>query len=104
VLVGINAWFVMTREAGPDPEAEALHSVEDAVGVCSDAVLSQLSARNPSILGVGRTDYLQGGEYEVRLPVALRTGGRRSEAEVLCQLQFAVETGWIVEDVSVDPT
>ena len=103
LLAGISLWVRFTRETGPDPEVEALHSQEDAIGVCTDAVLSQLSARSPSILGIGRTDYLQGGEYDVRFPVALRTGSSRAESEVLCQVQFTAETGWIVEDVTVEP-
>ena len=103
VLVALNVWFVATREVGPDPEVEALHSEEEAVGVCREAVESRFAARNPSIVGLGRTEYLQGGEYDVRLEVELRDGTRRTRDEVLCQLQFTAETGWIVEDVSLDP-
>jgi hypothetical protein len=102
VLVAFNVWFIATREAGPDPGVEALHSEEEAVRVCSEAVESQFTARSPSIVGLGRTQYLQGGEYEVRLAVELRDGARRTSSEVLCQLQFTAETGWIVEDVSLD--
>ena len=103
VLVAFNVWFVVTRDRGPDPEVEALHSEEEAVRVCSEAVESRLAARNPSILGPGRPEYLQGGEYEVRLAVELWDRARRTRNEVLCQLQFTADTGWIVEDVSLDP-
>ena len=103
VLLALNVWFTATREVGPDPSVEALHSEEDAVRICSEAVESRLAARNPSILGPGQPDYLQGGEYEVRLAVELQDGIRRTSDEVLCQLQFTAETGWIVEDVSLDP-
>ena len=103
VLVALNGWFAVTREVGPDPEVEALHSEEEVVRVCHEAVESRLAARNPSILSPGRPDYLQGGEYEVRLALELQDGIRRTSDEVLCQLQFRAETGWIVEDVSLDP-
>jgi len=102
-LLALNVFFAITREVGPDPEVEALHSEEDAVRVCIEAVESRLAARNPSILSPGRSDYLQGGEYEVRVAVALRSGAGRTRNQVLCQLQFTAETGWIVEDVSLDP-
>ncbi len=103
VLVALNLWATATREVGPDPEVEALHSEEEAVRVCREAVESRLAARNPSIVGPGGPEYLQGGEYEVRLAVELQDGRRRTRDEVLCQLQFTAETGWIVEDVSLDP-
>ncbi len=103
VLVAFNVWFVVTRDVGPDLEVEALHSEEEAVRVCSEAVESRFAARNPSIVGLGRTEYLQGGEYEVRLVVELQECTRRTSDPVLCQLQFTAETGWIVEDVSLDP-
>ncbi len=102
VLVAFNLWFVATREVGPDPEVEALHSEEEAVRVCSEAVESRFAARNPSIGGLGRTEYLQGGEYEVRLAVELQGGAGRTRNQVLCQLQFTAETGWMVEDVSLE--
>ena len=54
-------------------------------------------------MGFGRPEYLQGGEYEVRLAVELQDGRFRTRNEVLCQLQFTAETEWIVEDVSLDP-
>ena len=101
-LVAVNVWLAVTREVGPDPGVEALHSEEDAVRVCSEAVESRLAARNPAIVG-GRPDYLQGGEYEVRLAVELRDGTRRAKNEVLCEVQFRAETGWTVENVSLNP-
>lgn len=88
VLVAVNVWFVVTREVGPDRDLEALHSGEEAVRVCGEAVESRLAARNPSIVGPGRPDYLQGGEYEVRLAIELRDGARRTRNEVVCELQF----------------
>ncbi len=103
VLVALNLWATVTRDVGPDPEVEALHSEEEAVRVCREAVESRLAARNPSIVGFGRPEYLQGGEYEVRLAVELQDGRFRTRNEVLCQLQFTAETEWIVEDVSLDP-
>jgi len=48
-------------------------------------------------------EYLQGGEYEVRLVVELDDDGFRTGEVVLCQVQFTAETGWIVEDVSLGP-
>ena len=67
------------------------------------AVESRLAARDPTIVDPGRPEYLQGGEYDVRLAVALDEGTLRTRNEVLCQVQFTSETGWIVEDVSLDP-
>jgi len=92
----------MNTEAGPDPEVEALHSEEEAALVCLEAVRSELAAQRPSFLHAGRTEYLQGGEYEVQFDVELRDGSRRVSKGVLCQVQFSVEAGWIVEDVSLD--
>ena len=103
VLVALNLWATATREVGPDPEVEALHSEEEAVRVCREAVESRFAAQSLSIVGSGRPEYLQGGEYDVRLAVELQDGIRRTSDEALCQLQFTAETGWIVEDVSLDP-
>ena len=58
VLVALNFWFSATRDVGPDPEVEALHSEEAAVRVCGEAVESRFAARNPSITGLGQTEYL----------------------------------------------
>ena len=102
-LLALNVWATMTREVGPDPEVEVLHSEEEAVRVCIEAVESRLAARNPSIVGEGQVDYLQGGEYEVRFVVELRGNAVRTGNLVVCQLQFTAATGWIVEDVSVNP-
>lgn len=102
-LLALNVWFTMTNEVGPDPEFEALHSEKDAIRICVEAVEARLAARSPSILGPGRPDYLGGGEYEVRLALELRNGAFGTRNEVVCQLQFTAETGWIVEDVSIDP-
>ena len=33
-LVVVNVYSVMTRETGPPPELEALHSSEDAIKQC----------------------------------------------------------------------
>ncbi len=101
LLVAVNILIYMTRDDGPDPEVEALHSEEAAVDVCREAVGSRLAGRRPSIVGPGRPEYLQGGEYEVRLLVELQAGARRTEDDVLCQLQFTAETGWVVEDMSL---
>jgi hypothetical protein len=103
VLVGLNVWRGATSEDGPDPEAEALHSEEEAVRVCRDAVQSRFAARDPSIVPPEQPEYLQGGEYEVRLVVELDAGGSRTGEVVLCQVQFTAETGWIVEEVSLGP-
>ena len=103
VLLAVNVWAAVTRETGPDPEVEALHSPEETGLFCAEAVESRMAAQNPSIMGPGRSEYLQGGEYKVRLPVELRDGAGRARNVVLCQLQFTAETGWIVEDVSLDP-
>jgi len=102
VLAAINVWAVANRDVGPDPAAEALHSEEEAVLVCREAVESRLADRNPSIVGLGRSEYLQGGEYEVWLVVELQAGAGRIADQVLCQLQFTPEAGWIVEDVTLE--
>jgi len=102
VLAAINVWAVANRDLGPDPAAEALHSEEEAVLVCREAVESRLADRSPSIVGLGPSEYLQGGEYEVWLVVELQAGAARIADQILCQLQFTVETGWIVEDVTLE--
>ena len=102
VLGAINVWAVANRDFGPDPAAEALHSEEEAVLVCREAVESRLADRSPSIVGLGPSEYLQGGEYEVWLVVELQAGAVRAADQVLCQLQFTVETGWIVEDLTLE--
>ena len=102
VLAAINVWAVANRDVGPDPTVEALHSEEEAVLVCREAVESRLAARNPSIVGLGPSEYLQGGEYEVWLVVELQDGAGRTADQILCQLQFTPERGWIVEDVTLE--
>ena len=103
VLVVVNVWRGATVEDGPDPEAEALHSEEEAVRVCREAVQSRFAAQGPSIVPPEQPEYLQGGEYEVRLVVELDDDGFRTGRVVLCQAQFTAETGWVVEDVSLGP-
>ena len=56
---------------------------------------------DPTFLGPGRPEYLQGGEYDVWLNVEVQEGRRRTRDDILCQVQFTVETGWIVEEISV---
>ncbi len=102
-LLAINVWAITTRDVGPDPEVEALHSEEEAVRVCTEALESRLAARNPNIVDSGQADYLQGGEYVVRFVVELGGTAGRTGNLVVCQLQFTPETGWLVEDLSVDP-
>lgn len=102
VLLVLNVWRGLTSDVGPDPEVEALHSQEEAIRICRDAVESRFAAQDPSIAGPGQSEYLQGGEYDVRLVVELDDGSFRIGNEVLCQVQFTAETGWIVEDVSLD--
>lgn len=104
VLVAVNAWRSMTIDVGPDPAVEALHSEEEAVLACREAVESRLATQDPLIVGPGRSEYLQGGEYDIWLAVELRDGTRRTRADVLCEVQFTAETGWSVEDVSLDPS
>ena len=52
--------------------------------------------RHPPVVVLGAT-------YEVRMVVELDDRTLRTTDEVLCQVQFTAETGWIVEDVSLDP-
>lgn len=102
-LVALNVWVAVNRNVGPDPEVEALHSEQEAVRVCREEVESRFASRDPSVVGPGRPEYLQGGEYAVRLAVEFQGSAPRARGEVSCQLQFTAETGWIVEDVSLDP-
>lgn len=99
VLLALNVWRSLNRDFGPDPEVEALHSEAAAIDVCVEAVKSQLV--DPTFLGPGRPEYLQGGEYDVWLNVEVQEGRRRTRDDILCQVQFTVETGWIVEEISV---
>ena len=56
----------MTRETGPPPELEALHSSEDAIRQCREGIESRLSDRSGTVQGLLEAEYLQGGEYKVR--------------------------------------
>ena len=103
LLVVLNLWRGLSSDEGPDPWVEALHSEEEAVRICREAVTSQFADRDPSIVRPGLPVYLQGGEYDVRMAVELDDRTLRTTDEVLCQVQFTAETGWIVEDVSLDP-
>ena len=98
-------WFAdivgYTDLSSRDEEA-ALAVVDELQLLAREEVESRWASQNPSIVGPGRPEYLQGGEYNVRLAVELQDGTVRAGREVLCQLQFTAATGWIPEDVSLD--
>ena len=101
VLGAISIYTVMTRETGPAPELEALHSLEDAIAQCQEGIESRLSDRDGRVQGSLEVEYLQGGEYVVRGAVSLMEGRRRITSPVLCEAQFRPENGWTLEHVEL---
>ncbi len=101
VLVVVSLYSVMTRETGPPPELEALHSSEDAIGQCLAGIESRLSDLGVTIQGVLEAEYLQGGEYEVRGVVSVVEARVRVTRPVLCEAQFRPDGGWTIENVEV---
>ena len=97
----ISVYTVLTRETGPAPELEALHSAEDAIAKCREGIESRLSDRSATVQGLLEAEYLQGGEYRVRGAVSVVDGRRRVTSSVLCEAQFRSESGWTIEHVEV---
>ena len=101
VFVVVSVYAAMTRETGPPPELEALHSSEDAIGQCLAGIESRLSDLGVTIQGVLEAEYLQGGEYEVRGVVSVVEARIRVTRPVLCEAQFRPDGGWTIENVEV---
>jgi hypothetical protein len=101
VLIVLNVYSVMTREDGPPPEIEALHSAQDAIRQCRENIESSLSDRGGKVQEPLEAEYLQGGEYEVRGTVTIMEGNGRATAPILCEAQFRPERGWRIEYVEV---
>ncbi len=101
-LVVVNVYSVNTRETGPLPELEALHSLEDAVNQCREGIESTLSDRGGTVQGSLEAEYLQGGEYLVRGAVSVVEGRRRVGRPILCEAHFR-KGGWTIEDVVLGP-
>ncbi len=91
----------MTRETGPPPELEALHSSEDAIRQCREGIESRLSDVGATVQGELVAAYLEGGEYDVRGRVSVLQAGGRVTRPVLCEAQFRPEGGWTIEHVEV---
>ena len=96
-LAAANVWQGMSRDVGPDPEQEALHSPEEAAQRCRVAIDSAFADREPEIVSRLEVEYLQGGEYEVTGTLDVLNGRARARQAVLCELQFTAEAGWRVE-------
>ena len=101
VLVVVSVYSLTTRETGPPPELEALHSSEDAIRQCREGIESRLSDLGVTIQGVLEAEYLRGGEYEVRGVVSVVEARVRVTRPVLCEAQFRPEGGWTIENVEV---
>ena len=101
VLVAVNVYLVMTRETGPPPELEALHSSEDAIRHCREGIEGRLSGSSGTVQGSLEAEYLQGGEYTVRGAVTVMEGRSRVTRPVFCEAQFRPEGGWTIENVEV---
>ena len=99
VLVVVNVYLAMTRETGPPPELEALHSSEEAIRLCREGIESRLSDRGGRVQGSLEAEYLQGGEYVVRGAVSVVEGRRRVTWPARCEAQFRPESGWKIEHV-----
>ena len=104
VLGVANVWQATSRDVGPDPELEALHSPQAAIRLCGEAFDSVFAGQNPSIVGTPEAFYLQGGEYEIVAAVELLEGRSRDRRGARCEIQFSAETGWQVEHVELDPS
>ena len=100
-LVVVNVYSVNTRETGPPPELEALHSLEDAVNQCREGIESTLSDRGGTVQGLLEAEYLGGGEYEVSGVVSVVERRGRVNRRVFCEAQFRPEGGWTIEHVEV---
>jgi len=100
-LVVVSAYSIITRETGPPPEVEALHSSEDAIGQCREGIESRLSDRGARVQGLLTAEYLGGGEYAVRGAVSVVGASGRVARPVLCEAQFRPEEGWTIEHVEV---
>ncbi len=102
ILLGVvSVYSAMTRETGPPPELEALHSSEEAIGQCRQGIESRLSDRGGTVQRLLEVEYLQGGEYVVRGAVSVVEGGIHVTRPVLCEAQFRPEGGWTIEHVEV---
>ena len=102
-LVVVSVYSNMTRETGPPPGTEALHSSEDAIGQCREGIESRLADRGVRVEGSLEAEYREGGEYAVRGVVSLADAFGRVTSLVLCEAQFRPETGWTIEHVEVGP-
>ncbi len=100
-LVVVTAFLVNSRETGPPPELEALHSSEDAIRQCREGIESRLSDLGATVQGELVAAYLEGGEYEVRGLVSVVEARSRVTRPVLCEAQFRPESGWTIEHVEV---
>jgi hypothetical protein len=102
VLVAISIWQAETRDAGPDPAEEALHSPQEASDQCRAAIESRFASQRAFIAGPLQAEYLQGGEYDVRGTLELADGSRRTRHYVLCVAQFDAIGGWDTEEILLD--
>ena len=69
VLVVVSVYSVMTRETGPPPELEALHSSEGAIGQCLAGIESR--PLGPGCDGAGGTpSRVSGGWPSMRCAAA----------------------------------
>ena len=101
-LAATSLYVRATRETGPPPELEAMHSVEEAIAHCRsgiDATVADLGGSEPTSL---EAEYLQGGEYAVRGTLSMAEGRSSVTSTVLCEVQFRPESGWAIEHVEVE--
>jgi len=98
-LVAISIWQAVTRDIGPDPAEEALHSPQEANDQCRAAIESRFASQRPFIIGPLQAEYLQGGEYEVQGTPELTHGLRRARHDVLSVAQFEATVGWDAEEI-----
>ena len=101
VLIVANVYSLVTRETGPPPELEALHSPEEAIRQCREGIESRLSDQGGTVQGSLAAEYLQGGEYVVRGTVSVVERPSRVTRSVLCEAQFRPQSGWRIEHVEV---
>ncbi len=97
----VSVYLSMSRESGPSPELEALHSADAAIEECRVGIESRFSDRRGTVQGLLEAEYLQGGEYVVRGDMRLMEGTRPVTSPVLCEAQFRPESGWVIEHVEL---
>ncbi|GMR13648.1 MAG: hypothetical protein BMS9Abin29_1860 [Gemmatimonadota bacterium] len=101
-LVALNLWQAATRDVGPNPAEEALHTPQEAIAQCLAGIESRFASQRPAIVEPLQTEYLGGGEYDVSGTVELVEGSLRARHDVSCTAQFDATDGWTADEILLD--